>query len=51
MSTRHGRIPQTVKIAYSAFAAVLVPYYLQTYGPTNFLYFCDVAVLLTLVAV
>jgi hypothetical protein len=40
-----------VKYGYSAFAAVLVPYYLQAYGPTNFLYFCDVAVLLTLVAV
>ncbi len=51
MSTRHGRVPQTVKIVYSAFTAVLVPYYLQAYGPTNFLYFCDVAVLLTLVAV
>lgn len=46
-----SRIPQAVKIAYSAFAAVLVPYYLQAYGPTNFLYFCDVALLLTLVAV
>ena len=51
MSTRHGRVPQMVKIAYSAFTAVLVPYYWQAYGPTNFLYFCDVALLLTLVAV
>jgi hypothetical protein len=30
---------------------VLVPYYLRTYGPTNFLYFCDVALLMALVAV
>ena len=51
MSIRDGRIPRSVKVAYSAFAAVLVPYYWQAYGPTNFLYFCDVAVLLTLVAV
>ena len=51
MSIQVGRVPRSVKIAYSAFAAVLVPYYLQAYGPTNFLYFCDVAVLLTLVAV
>ena len=51
MSTRHSRVPQVVKIAYSAFTAVLVPYYWQAYGPTNFLYFCDVALLLTLVAV
>jgi hypothetical protein len=29
----------------------MVPFYLYEYGPTNFLYFCDVAVLLTLVAV
>jgi hypothetical protein len=28
--------------------AVLVPYYLHAYGPTNFLYFCDVALFLTL---
>ena len=46
-----NRIPRTVKLVYSAFTAVLVPYYLQAYGPTNFLYFCDVALLLTLVAV
>ncbi len=51
MSMEASRIPRTVKCAYSAFAAVLVPYYLQAYGPTNFLYFCDVALLLTLVAV
>lgn len=38
------------KIAYSLFVAVLVPYYWNAYGPTNFLYFCDVALLLTLVA-
>lgn len=30
--------------------AVLVPYYLHAYGPTNFLYFCDIALLLTLLA-
>lgn len=31
--------------------AVLVPYYLMAYGPTNFLYFCDVALLFVLAAV
>jgi hypothetical protein len=31
--------------------AVLVPVYWKNYGPTNFLYFCDVALLITLVAV
>lgn len=30
--------------------AVLLPYYLHAYGPTNFLYFCDVALLLSLLA-
>jgi hypothetical protein len=33
--------------AFTAFLAVLVPIYLERYGPTNFLYFCDFALLLT----
>jgi hypothetical protein len=45
------RIPLPVKIAYTAFMAVLVPVYWTNYGPTNFLYFCDVALLLTLVGI
>ena len=44
-----GRIPPAVKVAYTAFAAVMVPYYWRAYGPQNFLYFCDVAVVVTLV--
>jgi hypothetical protein len=44
-------IPLWVKVAYTAFVLVLVPHYLRAYGPTNFLYFCDVALLVTLVAV
>ena len=43
------KIPLAAKLAYSAFVAVLVPVYLHAYGPTNFLYFCDTALLLTLV--
>ncbi len=43
-----GDVPLAVKLAYSAFMAVLVPVYWYHYGPTNFLYFCDVALLLTL---
>ena len=43
-------IPLWVKLAYSAFMAVLVPFYLATYGPTNFFYFCDVALFFTLAA-
>src|SRR5688572_14473932 len=49
-SVQSQRIPTWVKIAYTAFVAVLVSYYLQAYGPTNFLYFCDVALLMGLVA-
>ena len=45
------RIPLWVKLAYSAFVLVLVPHYLRAYGPTNFLYFCDVALILTLAAI
>ncbi|MFO0846444.1 MAG: hypothetical protein U0797_29425 [Gemmataceae bacterium] len=48
--TTPPRVPLWVKLAYTAFVAVLVPYYWQAYGPTNFLYFCDVALLMTLVA-
>lgn len=42
------RIPFWLKITYTAFLAVMIPVYLKNYGPTNFLYFCDVALLLTL---
>lgn len=45
-TARRGRIPLWLKLAYSAFLAVLIPVYLTQYGPTNFLYFCDVALLL-----
>lgn len=37
-----------IKLLYTAFMAVLIPVYLHQYGPTNFLYFCDLALLLTL---
>src|SRR6476660_2424727 len=45
---RERRVPLAVKIAYTAFVAVLVPYYWVTYTPWNFLFFCDVALLMTL---
>jgi hypothetical protein len=51
MLDRRSRIPLWVKLAYSAFMAVLVPVYWYNYGPANFLYYCDVALFLTLVAV
>ena len=45
-----GKIPRWVKLPYTAFVAVLVPFYWRTYGPVNFLWFCDVALLVTLPA-
>lgn len=46
-----SRLPLWLKLAYTAFMAVLVPVYCANYGPTNFLFFCDVALLVTLVAI
>jgi hypothetical protein len=51
MPRPRGHVPLWLKVAYSAFMAVLVPVYGYYYGPTNFLYFCDVALGLTLVAI
>jgi hypothetical protein len=48
---RASRVPTGLKLAYTAFMAVLVPVYWHYYGPTNFLYFCDVALILTLIAI
>lgn len=45
------RIPLAVKVGYTLFMAILVPYYWREYGPTNFLYFCDVALFLALLSV
>ncbi len=44
-------IPLWLKLAYTAFMAVLIPVYWMNYGPSNFLYFCDVALILTLAGV
>ena len=51
MTTTASRVPTAVKIAYTAFMAVLIPIYLYYYGPTNFLYICDVSLLLTIIAI
>ena len=45
------RIPRCVKLAYTVFVAILVPWYWVTYTPWNFLYFCDIALLVTGVAI
>lgn len=49
MPSERLELPLALKLAYTAFMAVLVPVYAINYGPQNFLYFCDVALLLTLV--
>jgi len=41
------KIPLAAKVSGAVFLAVLVPVYLHTYGPTNFLWFCDAALILT----
>lgn len=46
----HATTVLVLKLAYTAFVAVLVPYYWVTYTPWNFLFFCDVALLVTLAA-
>ena len=48
MTSRH-KIPLAAKAAGTAFLAVLVPVYLLNYGPTNFLWFCDTALILTVI--
>ena len=46
-----NRLPLWLKIAYTGFLAVMIPVYWMNYGPTNFLYFCDVALLFTLIGI
>jgi hypothetical protein len=46
-----AKLPLWLKLAFTAFMAVLVPVYWTSYGPSNFLYFCDLALLFTLVGI
>ncbi|QDS92195.1 hypothetical protein FF011L_09320 [Roseimaritima multifibrata] len=46
-----SKISLPVKYGYTLFAIVLAVYYWREYGPTNFLYFCDVALFLVVAAV
>jgi len=47
--TPDHKIPLAAKVTSTAFLAVLVPLYLLNYGPTNFLWFCDTALILTVI--
>jgi hypothetical protein len=46
-TVRKSKIPLAAKVAGTTFLAILVPVYLHTYGPANFLWFCDAALILT----
>src|SRR5437762_3483576 len=45
-----GLIPLSVKAPYTVFVCALVPLYWPKYGPQNFLWFSDIALLSTAVA-
>jgi hypothetical protein len=51
MTATTSRVPLALKLIYTAFMAVLIPVYWHYYGPTNFLYFCDIGLILTLIAI
>ena len=46
-----SRVPLSLKLAYTAYVVVLIPVYWHYYGPTNFLYFCDLALIITLIGI
>jgi hypothetical protein len=50
-AAKANRLPLWLKLLYTGYVAVLVPVYWRDYGPTNFLYFCDVALLMTVAAI
>ncbi len=49
--TDKSNYPLWVKLPYLAFVLVLIPIYLRQYGPQNFLWFSDIALFVTLVAI
>jgi len=51
MTATASRVPLALKLAYTGYLAVLIPVYWHYYGPTNFLYFCDLALILTLIGI
>jgi len=50
-ATQTRRVPLWLKLVYTAFMAVLIPVYWHYYGPTNFLYFCDITLILLTIAI
>jgi len=50
-TTDKSRYPLWVTIPYLIFVIVLIPMYLRQYGPQNFLWFSDISLFATLIAV
>jgi hypothetical protein len=48
LAMTRSSLPRWIVLTYTTFMLVLIPVYAWHYGWTNFLYFCDVALLLTL---
>ena len=46
-----SKIGLAPKLVYTAFMAVFIPFYLMTYGPTNFIYFCDASLVIGFIAI
>ena len=46
----HRPIPFTIKLLYTVFVVLLIPFYVRYYGWWNFLWFSDIALLLTVPA-
>jgi hypothetical protein len=49
MTTPDRPLPLWLRLAFTAFVAVLVPVYWREYGPSNFLWFSDIALFAILV--
>jgi hypothetical protein len=50
MALPAGAVPLWLKLLHTLFLCVLVPVYGHTYGPANFLWFSDLALLILLLA-
>lgn len=48
---QHRRLPLALKLGYAGFLALLTPVYWVVHGPVNFLWFSNIALFLTCVAV
>jgi len=45
-----GTIPLWIKLTYTLYVGIVIVRYWRVYGPTNFLYFCDAALLMAVPA-